>query len=168
MFFRVICASNCLRDCFFFSTRVATTFPSETAKFNTVPSLTSASSASGLGSLTAKLFPHFWTRTCIAIPPSVSAVWITFNPQAGHEQAGRRPALVLSPSSYNGKVGLAILCPVTSQVKGYPFEVTIPSGSKLGGVILAKTKSKVSIGAFGKRNSSANCHAKPPVKFWTN
>ena len=64
-------------------------------------------------------------------------VWITFNPQAGHEQAGRRPALVLSPSSYNRKVGLAILCPITSQVKGYPFEVTIPSGSKLGGVILS-------------------------------
>ena len=59
------------------------------------------------------------------------------SPQAGHEQAGRRPALVLSPSSYNGKVGLAILCPVTSQMKGYPFEVTIPAGSKLGGVVLA-------------------------------
>jgi mRNA interferase MazF len=71
------------------------------------------------------------------VPARGDAVWITFNPQAGHEQAGRRPALVLSPSSYNGKVGLAILCPLTSQVKGYPFEVTIPSGSKLGGVILA-------------------------------
>src|SRR5256885_2319978 len=71
------------------------------------------------------------------IPERGDAVWITFNPQAGHEQAGRRPALVLSPSSYNGKVGLAILCPITSQVKGYPFEVTIPSGSRLGGVILA-------------------------------
>ncbi len=71
------------------------------------------------------------------VPARGDAVWITFNPQAGHEQAGRRPALVLSPSSYNGKVGLAILCPITSQVKGYPFEVTIPSGSKLGGVILA-------------------------------
>ena len=71
------------------------------------------------------------------IPARGDAVWITFNPQAGHEQAGRRPALVLSPSSYNRKVGLAILCPITSQVKGYPFEVTIPSGSKLGGVVLA-------------------------------
>jgi mRNA interferase MazF len=63
-------------------------------------------------------------------------IWITLNPQVGHEQAGRRPALVLSPSSYNGKVGLAILCPVTSQVKGYSFEVAIPAGSKLGGVVL--------------------------------
>ncbi|MEX0802708.1 MAG: endoribonuclease MazF [Candidatus Binatia bacterium] len=71
------------------------------------------------------------------VPARGDAVWITFNPRAGHEQAGRRPALVLSPSSYNGRVGLAILCPITSQVKGYPFEVTIPSGSKLGGVILA-------------------------------
>jgi mRNA interferase MazF len=71
------------------------------------------------------------------VPARGDAVWITFNPQAGHERAGRRPALVLSPSSYNGKVGLAILCPITSQVKGYPFEVTIPSGSKLGGLVLA-------------------------------
>src|SRR5918996_3405505 len=71
------------------------------------------------------------------VPARGDVVWITFNPQAGHEQAGRRPAVVLSPSSYNGKVGLAILCPVTSQIKNYPFEVAIPSGSKLSGVILA-------------------------------
>ena len=61
-------------------------------------------------------------------PDSGDIVWITFNPQAGHEQAGRRPALVLSPAAYNGKVGLAILCPITSQIKGYPFEV--PSGDQ--------------------------------------
>ena len=71
------------------------------------------------------------------VPARGDVIWITFNPQAGHERAGRRPALVLSPSSYNGKVGLAILCPVTSQIKGYPFEVAIPLGSKLEGVILA-------------------------------
>jgi mRNA interferase MazF len=71
------------------------------------------------------------------VPARGDAVWISFNPQAGHEEAGRRPAVVLSPSSYNRKVGLAILCPVTSQVKGYPFEVTIGSGSKVSGVILA-------------------------------
>lgn len=71
------------------------------------------------------------------VPTRGDVIWITLNPQAGHEQAGRRPALVLSPSAYNGKVGLAILCPVTSQVKGYPFEVTIPTGSKLDGVVLA-------------------------------
>jgi mRNA interferase MazF len=54
------------------------------------------------------------------VPARGDAVWLTFTPQAGHKQAGRRPALVLSPASYNGKVGLAILCPITSQVKGYP------------------------------------------------
>lgn len=71
------------------------------------------------------------------IPARGDVIWITFNPQAGHEQAGRRPALVLSPSSYNGKVGLALLCPITSQIKGYPFEVILPSGSTLRGVVLA-------------------------------
>ena len=71
------------------------------------------------------------------IPKRGDVVWITFTPQAGHEQAGRRPALVLSPGAYNEKVGLAILCPVTSQVKGYPFEVTIPDGLEVSGVILS-------------------------------
>ena len=71
------------------------------------------------------------------VPARGDAVWITLNPQAGHEQAGRRPALVVSPASYNGKVGLAVLCPITSQVKGYPFEVMIPSGLKVGGVVLS-------------------------------
>lgn len=71
------------------------------------------------------------------IPDRGDAVWITFNPQAGHEQAGRRPAIVLSPAAYNGKVGLAILCPITNQQKGYPFEVIIPAGLKVTGVILS-------------------------------
>jgi mRNA interferase MazF len=71
------------------------------------------------------------------IPERGDVVWITFNPQAGHEQAGRRPAVVLSPKAYNGKVGLALLCPITSQVKGYPFEVAIPDGLPVNGVILS-------------------------------
>lgn len=71
------------------------------------------------------------------VPDSGDIVWITFNPQAGHEQAGRRPAVVLSPAAYNGKVGLAILCPITSQVKGYPFEVLIPEGLDVKGAILS-------------------------------
>ena len=71
------------------------------------------------------------------IPDSGDIVWITFNPQAGHEQAGRRPALVLSPAAYNGKVGLVILCPITSHVKGYPFEVVIPEGLEISGAILS-------------------------------
>ena len=71
------------------------------------------------------------------IPQRGDAIWITLNPQAGHEQAGRRPAVVLSPGAYNGKVGLAILCPITSQVKGYPFEVLIPDGLPVRGIILS-------------------------------
>lgn len=71
------------------------------------------------------------------IPDRGDAVWINLNPQAGHEQAGRRPAVVLSPKAYNGKVGLALFCPITNQVKGYPFEVAIPEGLAVTGVILA-------------------------------
>jgi mRNA interferase MazF len=71
------------------------------------------------------------------IPQQGDVVWLTFTPQAGHEQAGRRPALVLSPEAYNGKVGLAILSPVTSQEKGYPFEVRIPDGLPVSGVVLS-------------------------------
>jgi mRNA interferase MazF len=71
------------------------------------------------------------------IPNRGDIVWLNFTPQAGHEQAGRRPALVLSPESYNGKVGLAIFCPITSQIKGYPFEVIIPAGLKISGAILS-------------------------------
>jgi len=71
------------------------------------------------------------------IPSRGDAVWLQFNPQAGHEQAGRRPALVISPKTYNEKVGLALLCPITSKVKGYPFEVSLPSGLNVNGVILS-------------------------------
>ena len=71
------------------------------------------------------------------VPERGEVVWITLNPQAGHEQSGRRPAAVLSPAEYNGKVGLAIVCPVTSQIKGYPFEVLIPAALPVGGAILA-------------------------------
>jgi mRNA interferase MazF len=71
------------------------------------------------------------------VPDRGDAVWITLNPQAGHEQAGRRPAVILSPAAYNGRVGLAILCPITNQVKGYPFEVMIPSSLAITGAILS-------------------------------
>ena len=71
------------------------------------------------------------------IPARGDVIWLTFNPQSGHEQAGRRPALVLSPQVYNVKVGLAILCPITNQIKGYPFEVVIPDGLPVSGVVLA-------------------------------
>lgn len=71
------------------------------------------------------------------VPDRGDAVWLEFNPQAGHEQAGRRPALVLSPRAYNERVGLALVCPITNQAKGYPFEVEIPAGLKVSGVVLA-------------------------------
>ena len=71
------------------------------------------------------------------VPERGDAVWISFTPQAGHEQAGRRPAVVLSPKSYNQKVGLAIFCPITNQIKGYPFEVMLPKEAGVTGVILS-------------------------------
>jgi len=71
------------------------------------------------------------------VPERGDIVWLRFDPQAGHEQAGKSPALVISPSAYNGRVGLALLCPITSQEKGYPFEVALPAGLKIRGVVLA-------------------------------
>jgi len=71
------------------------------------------------------------------IPERGDIIWIDLNPQAGHEQAGRRPVLVLSPSAYNGRVKMAIMCPITHQIKGYPFEVKIPSGLDVTGAILS-------------------------------
>jgi mRNA interferase MazF len=71
------------------------------------------------------------------VPDAGDLVWLTFDPQAGHEQRGRRPALILSPRTYNAKTQLAIACPITSQVKGYPFEVTLPPGGKILGAVLA-------------------------------
>ena len=71
------------------------------------------------------------------VPARGDIVWLAFSPQAGHDKAGRRPALVLSPQSYNGKTSLALCCPITSRAKGYPFEVSLPSGSPVTGVVLA-------------------------------
>ncbi len=71
------------------------------------------------------------------VPGRGDLVGLQFNPQAGHEQAGHRPALVVSPSSFNRRVGLALCCPISSQVKGYPFEVALPSGLGVEGAILS-------------------------------
>jgi len=71
------------------------------------------------------------------IPERGDLVWLQFNPQSGHEQAGKRPALVISPATYNGKVGLSLFCPVTTRIKGYPFEVIIPQDLSIEGAILA-------------------------------
>ena len=71
------------------------------------------------------------------VPDRGDVVWLDFTPQAGHEQAGRRPGVVLSPAAYNRKVGLALVCPITTQAKGYPFEVAIPGERVVTGVVLA-------------------------------
>ena len=71
------------------------------------------------------------------VPNTGDIVWLTSAPRPGHERAGRRPALVLSPRSYNEKTGLALFCPIASKVKGYPFEVSLPSSSTVTGVVLA-------------------------------
>ncbi len=75
--------------------------------------------------------------TPLWVPDRGDAVWLAFDPQAGLEPSGRRPAPVLSPALYNEKAGLAVLCPITSRGKGYPFEVDLPAGSALEGVVLA-------------------------------
>ena len=71
------------------------------------------------------------------VPERGDVVWLTFDPHAGHEQTGRRPAVVVSPRAYNGKVGLALFCPVTGKRKGYPYEVEIPPALTISGVILS-------------------------------
>ncbi len=75
--------------------------------------------------------------TAAYVPDRGDLVWLEFTPQTDSEQAGRRPALVISLKTYNAKVGLALFCPVTSRVKGYPFEVILSEGSGVIGVVLA-------------------------------
>jgi mRNA interferase MazF len=70
------------------------------------------------------------------IPDRGDIVWLNFNPQTGHEQKGKRPAIVISPKEYNGKVNLGLFCPITSHEKGYPFEVIIKN-EKINGVVLS-------------------------------
>lgn len=74
------------------------------------------------------------------VPDAGDIVWLQFDPQAGHEQAGHRPALVLSPAAYNGKTGLMLYCPMTTQIKGYPFEVRI-AGDTDSAVLADQVKS---------------------------
>ena len=73
----------------------------------------------------------------VRAPERGDLIWLSFTPQSGREQSGRRPALVVSPSTYNNKVGLALVCPITSRVKGYPFEVVLPEAGPVQGVVLA-------------------------------
>jgi mRNA interferase MazF len=71
------------------------------------------------------------------VPERGDLVWLHFTPQVGREQAGHRPALVLSPRNYNQKSSLALFCPITSRIKGYPFEVPLPDGLPVKGVVLS-------------------------------
>jgi mRNA interferase MazF len=73
----------------------------------------------------------------VKAPERGDIVWLDFDPQSGREQAGRRPGLILSPRSYNSTVGLALVCPITSRQKGYPFEVELPTGLLITGVVLS-------------------------------
>lgn len=74
------------------------------------------------------------------VPEAGDIVWLEFSPQAGHEQAGHRPALVLSPSTYNNKTGTMVCCPMTTQIKGYPFEVIIQAKGVSGAVLSDQVK----------------------------
>jgi len=71
------------------------------------------------------------------VPERGDTVWLDFVPRSGHEHDGRRPALVLSPHAYQARTGLALVCPITRQAKGYPFEVALPAGFPVDGVVLA-------------------------------
>lgn len=96
----------------------------------------------------------------VYVPERGDVVWITLMPQAGREQAGRRPAVVLSPRAYNGRVGLAVFCPVTSQVKGYPFEVLIPPGLPVAGAVLSDRVKSLD---WRARNAEPVCSLPPEV-----
>jgi mRNA interferase MazF len=75
------------------------------------------------------------------VPDAGDIVWLEFDPQAGREQAGRRPAVVLSPASYNGRVGMIVCCPTTTRIKGYPFEVAL-AGTPASVVLADQVKSQ--------------------------
>lgn len=85
----------------------------------------------------------------VAAPDRGDLVWLDFTPQAGHEQAGHRPAVVLSPRAYNSRSGLAVVVPVTTRPKGRPFEVALPSGLPIRGVVLADQVRSVDWSARG-------------------
>jgi mRNA interferase MazF len=95
-------------------------------------------------------------------PDDGDIVWLDFNPQSGHEQAGRRPAIVLSPRIYNRKAGLCVVCPITNQPKGYPFEVPLPSGLNVGGVALSDQVKSLS---WQTRRAKFACAAPPEFRL---
>ena len=96
----------------------------------------------------------------VKVPDRGDFVWLDFNPQAGREQAGRRPGLVLSPKAYNGPTGLCLVVPVTNRIKGYPFEVQIPPGVSIRGVVLAD---QIRCLDWRIRNAEIKCEASKDV-----
>lgn len=94
------------------------------------------------------------------VPDRGDIVWLTFDPQAGREQAGRRPALILSPRRYNDKSSLSLVCPITNQSKGYPFEVALPDDSGATGVVLADQIKSVD---WRRRSAEFICRATDDV-----
>jgi mRNA interferase MazF len=94
------------------------------------------------------------------VPDRGDIVWLAFTPQSGREQAGRRPAVVLTPARYNEKVSLAVCCPITSQVKGYPFEVALPEGLPVSGVVLADQVKSLD---WRTRGAALACRVPPGV-----
>ena len=94
------------------------------------------------------------------VPARGDVVWLSFTHQAGHGQAGHRPALVLSPTAYNEKTGLALCCPITSRAKGYPFEVALHSASTVSGVVLADQIKNLD---WKARHARFECRATPQV-----
>lgn len=97
------------------------------------------------------------------VPESGDVIWLEFSPQAGHEQAGHRPALVLSPSRYNGKTGMMICCPMTTQIKGYPFEVVV-SGNPPSAILSDQVKSLDWRARRAKRKSSVSAEILDEVR----
>jgi mRNA interferase MazF len=93
-------------------------------------------------------------------PEAGDLIWIDFDPQAGREQAGRRPALVLSPRRYNELVRLCILCPISNQAKGYPFEIALPDSGQVTGVVLADQFKSLS---WHDRKAELICAAPPGI-----
>lgn len=94
------------------------------------------------------------------VPERGDLIWLKFDPQAGREQAGRRPAFVLSPATYNSRARLCLLCPITSKVKGYPFEVALPAGLPISGVVLSDHIKNLD---YSARDAQFICAAPPAV-----
>lgn len=94
------------------------------------------------------------------IPDRGDVVWVSFSPQAGHEQAGRRPGLVLTPKTYNAKAGLMLVCPITNRAKGYPFEVILPKDLAVSGTILVDQARSLD---WQERNAAFICGIPSPT-----